>query len=357
MQNSMAGTILFATLSGHHPDPARSRRVSIRSYRVLHMASISPPGVGRLSLRQIEVFHAIMVTGSLSEAGRMLFVSQPAISRVLASAENRLRFALFERVKGRLHPTPEARRLFAEAERIFDGVHRLNALAANLSTGSEGMLSIVSSPSFSEWLIPLVIQRFRERHPGTQIRYRPLAFDMLLPHVLLGHADFGIASMAPPAHAHVVSEEIGHGWLACAIPRGHPLASLTRIRAEDLRGHLLIGYEPDTPFGRLASRFLDSGEVPVKPDIEVRATPEAVALVRQGVGVALIESFGYHPESRQHFVLRPIEPLLPHKIQLIHATNSPLSAPARRFVSALRHVLKRWPKAFTGELGEPAGDA
>jgi DNA-binding transcriptional LysR family regulator len=77
------------------------------------MAGLNPPQGAALSLRQIEVFHAVMLTGSLSEAGRMLFVTQPAVSRILASAENRLRYPLFERVKGRLHPTPEARRLFA----------------------------------------------------------------------------------------------------------------------------------------------------------------------------------------------------------------------------------------------------
>jgi glycolate oxidase len=67
---------------------------------------------GPLNLRQIEVFRAIMISGSLSEAGRLLFVSQPAVSRALAACENRLGFPLFDRVKGRLHATPEAKRLF-----------------------------------------------------------------------------------------------------------------------------------------------------------------------------------------------------------------------------------------------------
>jgi DNA-binding transcriptional LysR family regulator len=310
------------------------------------MAGLNPPQGAALSLRQIEVFHAVMLTGSLSEAGRMLFVTQPAVSRILASAENRLRYPLFERVKGRLHPTPEARRLFAESERIFDHVNRFNTLSTGLAAGTAGTLSLVSSPSFSEWLIPRTIQRFREKHPGTAIRYRPLAFDMLLPHILLGHTDFGIASMSPPANANISAEEIGAGWLGCAIPRGHPLASRKRIRAEDLRGHLLIGYEAETPFGRLAARFLNSGDSPLVPDIEIRATPEALALVRQGVGVALIESFGYHPDFQRDFVLRPTAPTLPHKIQLLHAANSPLSTTARRFASALRQVLKEAPAAM-----------
>lgn len=311
------------------------------TYAPFPMAGPLPSAPGALTLRQIEVFHAVMLTGSLSEAGRMLSVTQPAVSRVLASAENRLRYRLFERVKGRLHPTPEARRLFAEAEEIFGRVNRFNALAGALGAGSAGTVSLVSSPSFSEWLIPHAIQKFRERHPDTPIRYRPLAFDALLPHLLLGQADFGIASMPPPVNANIVSEEIGQGWLGCAVPRGHPLAVRRRIRVEELQGHLLIGYGADTPFGRLASRFLHAGPVPVQPQIEIRSTPEALALVRQGVGVALVESFGYHPSFGKDFVLLPTEPAMSHAIHLLHSASSPLSSTAKRFATVLKTLIRQ----------------
>lgn len=55
-----------------------------------------------LNLRQIEVFQAIMLAGSVSGAGRMLHVSQPAVSRVLALTESRLGYHLFERARGKL---------------------------------------------------------------------------------------------------------------------------------------------------------------------------------------------------------------------------------------------------------------
>ena len=64
-----------------------------------------------LNLRQIEVFRAVMITGSISGAAQLLFVSQPAVSRLLSQTETRIGFALFERIKGRLHATPEAKKL------------------------------------------------------------------------------------------------------------------------------------------------------------------------------------------------------------------------------------------------------
>jgi DNA-binding transcriptional LysR family regulator len=303
-------------------------------------SSITP-----LNLRQIEVFHAIMATGSLSEAGRMLCVSQPAVSRVLATAEARLRYPLFERIRGRLQATPEARRLFAEVETILAGVSRFNAVAASLGQHGEGKLSVVSSPSYSEWLMPRAIQRFRARHPAVRVHYRPLPFDALLPFVAQGQADLCIASMPPPEAANLRAREIGEGRIMCAVPRGHPLAELDIVTADDLRGTTLIGYGGDTPFGRLSAAFLSSEHGTLAPDIEIRSTPEAMALVRQGVGVALMESFGYSADGTGDIVLKPIRPALTHKIYLLHSRQTPMSALAKGFLATLSHVLDAGIKA------------
>ena len=58
-----------------------------------------------MRLKHIEVFHAVMQTGSVSAAARLLHVTQPAVSRTLQHAELQLGFPLFERVRGRLTPT------------------------------------------------------------------------------------------------------------------------------------------------------------------------------------------------------------------------------------------------------------
>ncbi|MCZ2496945.1 LysR family transcriptional regulator [Xylophilus sp. Kf1] len=301
------------------------------------MSQPTRPPPTPLNLRQIEVFHAIMVTGSLSEAGRMLCVSQPAVSRVLATAEGRLRFLLFERVRGRLQATPEARRLFAEVEPIMAGVGHFNTLARSLAEGDAGKLCIVSSPSYSEWLMPRAIDRFRARHPDVHINYRPLPFDAMLPHMLLGRADLCISSMPPPPSANLVAKVIGEGGILCAIPRRHALARLEAVTPADLRDQTLISYGGETPFGQLISRFLAAGEV--TPQIEIRSTPEALALVRQGVGVALVESFGYAASLSDTMVLRPIQPRLDHHIYQIHSRNNPLSNLAKGFLATLKHLL------------------
>src|SRR5471032_3000145 len=86
----------------------------------------------KLNLRQIEVFRAIMLSGSISGASKLLYVSQPAVSRLISYTEQRLGLMLFQRIKGRLYPTPEARRLFTEVNVVYQGVQRVNEVADDL---------------------------------------------------------------------------------------------------------------------------------------------------------------------------------------------------------------------------------
>ncbi|QOZ52491.1 LysR family transcriptional regulator [Bradyrhizobium sp. CCBAU 53338] len=79
--------------------------------------------------RQLEVFRTIMQCGTLTEAARILNASQPALSQVLLNTEDVLGFKLFERVKDRLVPTPEAEELYPEADRIFGELENLRRTA------------------------------------------------------------------------------------------------------------------------------------------------------------------------------------------------------------------------------------
>jgi DNA-binding transcriptional LysR family regulator len=70
-----------------------------------------------INLRQLEAFRAVMLTKSITRAAEMLFVSQPAVSRLISDLESTVEFDLFQRVKKRLIPTPEGEALFEEVER------------------------------------------------------------------------------------------------------------------------------------------------------------------------------------------------------------------------------------------------
>lgn len=296
-----------------------------------HEARQGPP----LSLRQIEVFRAIMMAGSISGAGRMLHVSQPAVSRVLALTETRLGYPLFERAKGRLLPTPEARRLYQEVEHVYGGIQRVNDLAASLGRNGAGMLRVVASASFGQALIPLALRRFRARNHSARVDFRSVTFDELVGYFLSGRADIGI-SMHAPDHPNLDSVRMGEDRIVCALPPGHRLAAREVIRAQDFSSAAWIGYPADSPLGWALQDFFGTGRV-YPAAIEVHSPVTAHAFVQQGLGPALLDRWSIPPGS--DVVQRPIDPAAKVEIWATHSNLAPPPLLARRFLAALSEVL------------------
>jgi DNA-binding transcriptional LysR family regulator len=294
-----------------------------------------------LNLRQIEVFRAVMLAGSVSGAGRMLHVSQPAISRMLSLTEDRLGFKLFERQRTRLFPTAEARRLFTEVEGLYRGMERVNDLARNLARSGAGSLRIVASASYGERLIPMTLQRVVQRNPGAQISCRNVTYDELTARFLTGDADIGI-SMTPPEHANLESVELGRDALVCLLPATHPLARQPVVRPQDLPGTAWIGYPAVAPLGRVLAAWMGA-EAAASAAIEVHSPITATSFAQQGLGAAVVVRWSLPPALADGMVLRPLEPEASVGIWAVSSRIEPAPVLAKRFVTALTNVLRAGP--------------
>ncbi|HTJ98069.1 MAG TPA: LysR substrate-binding domain-containing protein [Bordetella sp.] len=292
-----------------------------------------------LNLRQIEVFRAVMTTGSISGAAKLLFVSQPAVSRLLAHTEQRLGFSLFERIKGRLYPTPEARQLFREVEHVYAGVRRVGELAGELAERRTGILHIVSSPSIGHMLIPLAIAAFQKAHQDVKITFQSLAFRPLTQMLLDNRAEIGVV-IQPAQHPNLVAHPIGEARLVCICPYNHPLAPLPRLSIQDLQPYPLISYGADTPLGALVEQMYQEAGEPRRLAVEVSSPQNACSLVQAGAGIAIVDEFSVRSRTSGEFVVRPIVQAKVLTATLLQSRFDPLSQLAQDFVDILRVTLK-----------------
>ena len=98
--------------------------------------------MARINSRQVEAFRAMMLTGSVTEAAKLMAVTQPAVSRLLRDFQALLKMELFERRGSGLVPTAAATALYMEVERSFVGLERItrpprkSAVAAPARCGS-----------------------------------------------------------------------------------------------------------------------------------------------------------------------------------------------------------------------------
>lgn len=291
----------------------------------------------KLNLRQIEVFRAVMLTGSISGAAALLHVSQPAVSRLMSYTESRLRLVLFERIKGRLFPTPEARELFAEVQGVYQGVQRVNELAADLVDKRAGTLRLAVSPSLGQTLIPAAVARFRKRNPEVRINIQTLISTQLIQALVTQQAEIGVA-VIPVDHPNLMVAQIYEDRLVAVLPKAHPLASRAKLRPRDLKDADLIGYGPDTPVGQRIEQMFRADKCEVHLRIEVRLTHLACAMAQAGNGVAIVDELAVMGRVWPDVVVRPITPATALPVNVVQSRFEPLSLVAKDFVAALTEL-------------------
>ncbi len=291
-----------------------------------------------LSLRQIEVFHAVMVSGSVSGAARMLNVSQPGLSRLIKYMEQRVGFRLFERRAGRLVATPEAHRLFMEVDLIYQRVGGLDQSIRRIAEGEGHELAVGASPSVGRSLVPRALAELSGTMPGTIARLEILPMNQVQDYLLAGAAE-QVVTIFPFEHPLVESQFIGAGRLVCAFRPDHPLAGIADLTVADIAPHGIVAFEPGSPHAQvIESVFSDAG---VKPRIagKVRFAQTACALAESGLGVALVDAFTVMGKAFPDLAVRPLHGTSLFRVELHRHRHLAQSMAGARFAAALRGAM------------------
>lgn len=288
----------------------------------------------KFKLRHMEVFRAVMLTGSTSGAARMLFVSQPVISRTLAHIERSLGLPLFDRKGGALRPTDNARVIFREVDDLYGAAARIDGLVENLKERRQQRISFSSSPALGLRVVPKAIKRYLSTQPPAAFSYKTnLVKEM--PADLLGKVvDFAL-SIWPIDHPNLRCTPIFDGRVCLAVPKGHPLARRKAIKLGDLSGVPLILYQQEMPMGALIRERLRAAGVDDAPLVEINRSEQACALVHEGVGVALVNELCVDEELWKGLVIRQVDLELPVAVYLITSAFEPLRRECETFVRLL----------------------
>lgn len=289
----------------------------------------------RFKLRQMEAFRAVMLTGSMNGAAKLLFVSQPAVSRLIAHTEQSLGLQLFERDKGKLTPTPEAQRLFQEVGPLFDEALRIDELARDLAERPEGALTLCSSPSLALNFVPPVIAQYMELYPNVRLKFHTtLLSDMA--HELLGRKAELAVSVLPIDHPNLVVEPLATGEMVCILPQGHALAAKRAVSLAELAECRLILYNRNIPFGQLVAAALQRAGVGWNPAVEIVRAELACALVRVGAGVAIVDEFSVGQQGWPGVVTRPLRESIPLSLSLVRSRFERPGRQVQRFVRLIK---------------------
>ena len=292
-----------------------------------------------MNLRQLEVFHAIMKTGSVTAAAQALHVSQPAISAVLKHTEQHLKFKLFERIGGRLHPTPEASALLPDVAEIFGRVDTLNRAVEGMRDGAAGRLVLAASPTLVNAFLPRAVALFRSRRPAVALVIRSLPTPLAVEQVVRREVDMGLV-YGPVGDAGVEAEDLVVSEIACVVPIGHVLAGKPHVDSADLAGESVISLGTATSLGQaIEAQCRQAGVAPPVIAIEASSSLTACLMVGEGAGVALVDRTTALSGTFGQLAFKLFRPKIPVRIQLIYPRQRPRSQASVQLSEELRRVV------------------
>ncbi|EJG1032255.1 LysR family transcriptional regulator [Vibrio parahaemolyticus] len=292
-----------------------------------------------MNLRQLEVFYAIMQAGTVSGAARLLHVSQPNVTRVLAHTEQQLGFALFERVKGRLVPTQEAKALLPKAEKVYQQLGQFRSLTNKVKQGTQH-LRIGAPPVLAAHLLAPTVALLSKEH-GISFELLTANRDELCSGLLKHELDVAIAfgEETPPAlMGHVLLKEN----LALIAPKSAAIPAEKTVILEELISHDLpiIGLDSRDPLGLLLHQTLSARDEHYQHAITVRSYSAAAELVKHQAGFAIVDPWTAKQYRQDDVVsVHALEPNMSFSVSILFAEHTPQSIATKQFITALKQQM------------------
>lgn len=290
-----------------------------------------------MNLRQMEVFRAVMLTGAVGRAAEFLHVSQPAVSKVLSSAEEKTGLRLFDRVKGRLIPTEDAKRLYAEVANLWEKVEKVRALSQDLSAPMSTRLHVVTSPSVGIHLLPRIVKDLLDQEPDLLARVDFRVGGDLDQSILDQTADLAVTTLSVD-HPNISTLARYECNLVCVMPQNHPLASKRVVTPSDLIGHKVVEFPHTLYYGLTQAQVYDKAFDKLEVSVEVHASHSACWFASTGAGVAIVDMLTVAGGTFPDLVVKPYRVAAKVKVQIIHNLFTPPSRAGMSFVTAFdRH--------------------
>jgi DNA-binding transcriptional LysR family regulator len=309
---------------------------------------VAPYGLRPVNLRQLEVFAAVMRSGSITGAARLLGVTQPAVSKLLRHAEDQLGLRLFQRLNGRLFPTVEAQAVFADVERVYDNLTGIRQRLADLRETRAGYLRLASIPALAFDFVPRALATFKANRPEVHVELRITVAAQVIELVNSQQIDLGLQHFPRdnPMSRHGM---LGDTPIVCVLGRKHRLASKKVVTPDDLADCPILCANGEIRLGQLVEAAFQSTAIAAHKLIDVNQSVAACSMARYGMGVALVEELTVSPGAADDLVVRPFAPRIPISVGYLLPRYRPMSQLTQAFMETLQNAFDETASAQSGK--------
>lgn len=242
----------------------------------------------RITLRQLEIFEAVVRHGGFSRAAEAVHLTQPSVSMQVARLGEAVGRPLFEQIGRQVHLTAEGRRLHACAGELFEALERFQAEMADMEGLKRGRLRLAVVTT-AEYFAPRVLGAFSRKYPGIEVELVVRNRRRVLERVAANDDDLYILGQ-PPQGLEVTAEPFLQNPHVPLAPAGHVLAGRTAVPlARFAREPMIMRERGSGTRKAMEGLFREAGLSPLVR-MELGGTEAIKQAVAGGLGVTVLSA-------------------------------------------------------------------
>jgi DNA-binding transcriptional LysR family regulator len=216
-----------------------------------------------METQNLLAFVRVAETGSFSTAAEQLHLTQPAVSKRIATLEDQLSTKLFDRIGRQIRLTEAGRVLLPSAHKILQTVKETRRNLADLSGNVAGELSLATSHHVGLHRLPPVLKEFVREYPQVDLQLAFVDSERAYSEVLSGSVEIAVITLSPDQPSAIQSREVWRDPLQFVISPDHPLAGKRKARLEDLSHCPAILPEAHTYTAQIVRQLFEEKSLPL----------------------------------------------------------------------------------------------
>ena len=280
-----------------------------------------------MEINELKAFATVAKTGSFSQAAEQLYLTQPAVSKRVASLELKLGSRLFDRIGRRIGLTEAGRQLLPRARRILLEIDDIGRSISILSGEISGTLTMGTSHHIGLHRLPPVLRVFSRRYPQVRLDIRFMDSESACRAVERGDLELAIVTLPPGTAEHLKLEEIWPDHLQFVVAREHPLALMGSVTPMDLAGYPAV--LPSR--GTYTREILETAMEPLNLSLQIGMSTNYLEtlkmMVKIGLGWSLLPEVMTRDEALSPLVLNSFD--LSRSLGIVSHPDRTLSNAAR----------------------------
>ena len=289
------------------------------------------------NFHQLHIFHTVARLGSFSKAAQELSISQPAVSIQVRELEKEFGSSLLHRMRKGLQLTDAGQAVFGYTQRIFSLADEMRSAVQDIQGLRSGRLTIGSSSTPGEYILPWIIGQFQRKYPGIDVSLSISNTQSVVNQIQNRELDLGMAGAPVDLQGFVSFPYVIDEVIVIASP-DHALASKRVVTLDDLQGQKFILREMGSATRRAAEDCLADSGVSVNVVMELGSNEAVKRAVAADLGLGMVSKFAVLPDTKAGMiVVVPIDGWLCERpLTLFYRDDKHLPSAQRAFLEFLQ---------------------